>query len=368
MIVLLHGADSLAIRRRIRELKDEADGGTGMLTTNLVELDGQAVKPEEILAGAMTPPFLSPSRLVIVDGLLDRFEPTGGRPPRSIDGFEPLFRPLAEEALPPTTMLVFRDAELTDRNPMYKRLRGLPGVSDERHAELKGEPLIRFIREESAAHGIRFRNGPFRTETPFEEEIRRIGDPATLLATITLVQDPPESNQWHSDTGVIAGEIEKLALYAMGREVTVDDVFRVCSGRRHANNFALGDAVLDGNLKTALDALQMLIADGAEAMGLITMLAGRYRQLAQVVDLLDRGATPEEIGASMGRAGQFAGLRNNLIRRARLVGAAGLPAAFAAIVDCDRMIKSGEVRERDGLPVELLVITLARLSGNAGRG
>ncbi len=372
MIVLLHGADSLAIRRRVQELKQEADGGSGMLTTNLVELDGQAVKPEEILAGAMTPPFLSPKRLVIVDGLLDRFEPKGGRPPRSVDSFKPLFDTIAQESLPPTTILVFRDAELSERangNPMLKRLKGLPGVKEERHLELKGEELIRFIREEAAAHGIRFRNGPFKIESPFEEEIRRIGDPATLIATLMQIEDPPDSGRWHADTSVIVAEIEKLALYTMGREAGVDEVYRICSGRRHANSFALADAVMDGNLKVALDVLEMLVADGAESMALIGMFASRYRQLAQVVELVERGANPEEIGAAMGNAGKFQGLRNNMIRRARLVGAPGLRAAFEAIVDCDRTIKAGEVRDRDGdgLPIELLILNLTRLSATPRR-
>ncbi len=367
MIVLLHGADNMAIRRRIHELKEEADGGSGMLTTNLVELDGHALKPEEILAGAMTPPFLSPKRLVIVDGLLDRFEPKGGRPPRGVEGFEPLFRTIAQEALPPTTILVFRDAELSERlpgNPMLKRLKGLPGVQEERHHELKGEELTRFIREEAAARGVRFRNGPFKTEAPFEDEIRRLGDPAALVAILMQVEDQPDSLSWHSDTIAIASELDKLALYTMGRETGVDDVYRICSGRRHANSFALADAVMDGNLKIALDAMEMMVRDGAEVQPLIGMFAGRYRQLAQVIELVERGARPEEIGAAMGRPGQFPRIRDAMIRRARLVGTGGLRAAFEAIVDCDRTIKVGEVSDRDGLPLELLVLALTKISAH----
>ena len=53
-----------------------------------------------------------------------------------------------------------------------------------------------------------------------------------------------------------------------------------------------------------------------------------------------------------------------MIRRARLVGTGGLRAAFEAIVDCDRTIKAGEVSDRDGLPLELLVLALTKISAH----
>ena len=58
MILFLRGVDQIAIRRRMQQLRDEADGGSGMLSTNLTVLDGREAKPGEILGAALTPPFL----------------------------------------------------------------------------------------------------------------------------------------------------------------------------------------------------------------------------------------------------------------------------------------------------------------------
>jgi DNA polymerase III delta subunit len=361
MILLLRGVDDMAIRRRLREIKDAADGGSGMIATNLVQLEGRDVRAEDILAHAMTPPFLAPKRLIIVDAFLDRWQPRGDqRQPRSIEPFAPLFAAI-QGAFPPTTDLVLRGGEVGDRNSMLKRLKELPGVADEVHAELKGEPLLRYIREEAAARGVRFRNGPFRKQDPLDDELRKIGDPAALLAATIHVE--AGENEWRSDTIGLTNELDKLALYSMGREVTVDDVYELCTGARHAGNFALADAIMDGNLRRALDTLRLLHDDGVEPQLIIGGLAARYRQLAGTAELVDEGAPTEEIAKAMGRPGEFPRIRDDAIRRARRIRPAGVRASLATIVDLDRQTKMGEIDHE--LALELMVIRLARIG--AGR-
>ena len=164
---------------------------------------------------------------------------------------------------------------------------------------------------------------------------------------------------WRSDTVGLTNELDKLALYSMGREVTVDDVYTLCTGARHATNFNLADATMDGNVKRALDVLSLLRNDGIAAQAIIGALAGRYRALAPVVEGVESGAAVEEIAKSMGRPGQFPNLRDAAIRRARRLGMVGIRQALAVIVDLDRQNKSGEMD--DELALELTVIRLARV-------
>ena len=359
MILLLRGADDMAIRRRLDELKAEADGGSGMLATNFVRLTGRDVKPQDILAHAMTPPFLAPKRLIVVDDFLDRFETRGEEPKsaRGIDSFNPLFTAIAD-GIPDSSVIVLGGGDIGPANAMLKRLKELPGVEDAAYAELKGEPLTRYIREEAAARGIRFRNGPFRTQDPVDDELRKIGDPVALLAA--TIQVEVGDDKWHADTVGLMNELDKLAVYSMGHDVTVDDIYLLCTGARHANNFNLADAIMDGNLKRAIDTLKLLMDDNTERQMIIGALAGRYRALAPVIELVNEGAPADEIGKAMGRPGNFPRLRDDAIRRARRLGMPGLVAALSVIVELDRQNKSGEVD--DELALELMVIRLARLS------
>ena len=117
---------------------------------------------------------------------------------------------------------------------------------------------------------------------------------------------------------------------------------------------------MDGNLKRAMDTLKLLMDDNTERQMIIGALAGRYRALAPVIELVNEGAPADEIGKAMGRAGNFPRLRDDAIRRARRLGMPGLVAALSVIVELDRQNKSGEVD--DELALELMVIRLARLS------
>jgi DNA polymerase-3 subunit delta len=295
------------MRRRLQELKDEADGGTGMLMGNLTGIDGRDAKPADVLGPAMSVPFLAARRLVVVDNLLDRYEYNPEqRQQRSLAPWDPLFGAL-EGGIPESTILVFTGPGVSKRNPMIERLKKIPGVLDEEYPELKGEPLSRYIRDEASARGIRFRNGPSKQRHSGNDEWEHAGlhdrngpptDPVELLKALL-----------QGDTLGLANELDKLALYTMGRDVTVDDVYEVSAGGRAFDSFAFTDAVMDGKLQVALHVMARLRDDGMEDAGLLAILLGAYRRLAPVVDLVEQGASPEEIGAAMGAAGRYPNLR-----------------------------------------------------------
>ncbi|MCC6388034.1 MAG: hypothetical protein IT302_11710 [Dehalococcoidia bacterium] len=356
MIILLYGADQLAIDRRMRQLRDEADGGTGMLATNLTVFDGRDARPAEIAGAAMSPPFLSPQRLVVVDHIFSRFESNPGegrRAGRSLDAVAPLLTAI-ERGLPPTTVLVFKAARVAPSNPLLAALKKLPGVSIEEQPELKNEALTRYIRDEANARGLRFRSGPPRTAHPSSQEWDRATaqDPVTLIGILT-----------GGETLAIANELDKLALYTMGRDATIDDVYELCSGQREFTAFALTDAVMDGRLLDALSVLEALRSQGESTPSLLALLMAAYRRLGPVIDLREQGVSPDEIGKATGLKWQ--GLRDAAIRRADGLGQAGLAAAFAALVEADRRQKLGEID--DDLALEVAIGKLASAAAAAAK-
>lgn len=351
VILVLFGPDELAMRRRLQQLREEADGGTGMIATNVALIEGRTAKPDEILGPAMAAPFLSPKRLVVVEGFLDRFEPQGGGRPsrRGIETFGGMLDTL-RGGIPETTLLVFTGTKVDPkRNPMLEELRGIPGVQVEPFAELSRADLLRFIREEARVHGVRFRQGPSTRPLDPGDEWQRPPetDPAQLLA-----------NLYPGDTYRLSNELQKLALYTLGREATVDDVDALCGGARESKVWDFIDGVMDGDTAKALTALEFLRSRGESTQGLFAQLAASLRTSATVLDLLDDGASEEEIGQAIRRP--WPGLRRQAIARARRLGAGGVRAAYEALVEADRSTKLGNVDE--DLAVEILVSRLASLA------
>ena len=374
MIVLLRGNDLVGVRRRLQQLRDEADGGTGMLVTNLTVLEGRVARPEEILGPVMTPPFLAPRRMVLVEGFLDRFarreakanepltdgasdhedEATADAPvaikpdePRGLPAFEPLIDVITAGNLPESTLLIFTGAG-TGKNAFAEKIAAAPGVSDEVLQSPTKDALLRYIRDEGALRGLRFRSGG---RAPASDVPYGQGDPVALLAEIT-----------QGDTMRIVNELDKLALYAMGKEATAEMVGRICSGERESNVFKFGDALMDGKTADALLRLEELRAGSDSSQGLIGLLAQRYRQLAVVAELVELRAPDEEIGKAMGAAGKYEGLRKAAVNRARRIGSSGARDAMAAVVETDRRIKLGELD--DEVAMELLVLRLAELAAS----
>jgi DNA polymerase III delta subunit len=365
VIVLLYGGNELAIQGRLAELREIADGGTGMLDSNLNAIDGRDAKPADIIGPVMAVPFLSAKRMVLVEHLLERYEPRDGTRggTRSLGPMEPLIATL-EAGIPDSTLLVFlglpissgaKSRAVSSKNPLVARLIKVPGVSNEEMPELKGEDLLRAIRAEAASRGVRFVAGKPAARLHPGELMPEESDPAMLIA-----------NLLQSDMLSIASELDKLALYAAGDDTTVVEVNRVCAGARVSDEFKFSDAVMDGQLGNALESLARLKRDGSNLQGLLGLLQTGYRRSANIIDLLEDRATPEEIGKSMGPAGRWPNLRDKAIRRARGLGRDGLRDAYGALVHYERTFKQGEIDEEVGF--EVLIARLCALAAPARAG
>lgn len=322
MILLLFGSDPLAIRRRLRELREEAGDASGMLASNITTFEARDLKPGELLAAARAAPFLGERRIVEVDGLLDRFEGDRRSSTPSIKPLDPLFDGLAE-GLPESTMLIFKGGAINAaRNPVATRLKKLPGTVFEEHKGPDARDLTRFVENEASARGLAFERGASRA----------------LAERLT------------GDTIAMAAEIDKLALYAMGRRATVADVEAVVSSDPESRIFDFTDAVLDGDAVRAYRSARILLRGSETIDSIIAMLVPALRTVAEVVDMLDEGRTPEEIGVAIKRD-RYPRLRDQAIKRGRRLGFDGIRNAYAVVAGVDRARKRGELDEDAALDV-----------------
>ena len=78
MLFILAGADDFSINEELARIKKSL-GNSSLLDTNTTLLEGQQLTPGQLQEVCMAMPFLAPKRLIIVHGLLERFQPRQGR-------------------------------------------------------------------------------------------------------------------------------------------------------------------------------------------------------------------------------------------------------------------------------------------------
>src|SRR5262245_15553235 len=97
-----------------------------------------------------------------------------------------------------------------------------------------------------------------------------------------------------TDVQTLSNELEKLAsAAATSGRITLDLVDELIGRSRELSNFELGDHLLAGNRKKALETLHRLLEDGAEPVMLVGLIAGNYHRLALGKHLFARGGREE---------------------------------------------------------------------------
>jgi DNA polymerase III delta subunit len=134
---------------------------------------------------------------------------------------------------------------------------------------------------------------------------------------------------------IAVGELEKLALYALDRPITPEDVRALVSEAVPGSIWAFVDAVgmRQGAKATAL--LERLLPDTPEPV-LLAVLHRRIRELAEVQDRLAGGEAPGSLVRSM-RLVPFRA--EMLARQANQWSADALDAALDGLVDLDATVK-----------------------------
>lgn len=337
MLHIFYGRDDFSQQEALNALKQRIDSDD-LLASNTTLVDGRAVTPGELLALCQTVPFLSAHRLIIVEGLLGRFEPTAGRGRRgrrqgTRENLAP-WRALADglAAMPESTSLVLRDGDVQAKNPLLSLLQPLAEVREFRPLDRRDVPG--WIVQRSRQSGLTIA-------------------PRAVALLSSLVGN---------DLWTLSNELDKLAAYADGRQVEEEDVRALVSSIREANVFAMADALTEGHTEDAAGLIRRLLEEGDSPQRLLAVIARHYRHLIVAKDLLAGRLPPPQIGARLGVPG-FA--LERILRQVPRYSMARLKAAMGRILEADLSIKRGLCDEETAL--HLLVQDLGRLAHVARR-
>jgi DNA polymerase-3 subunit delta len=331
LIVLrvLIGEDDFSLRQALEDIKKSIGDPTSLLP-NTILLDGRTVPPEQLRNACETVPFLADKRLVVVEGLLERFEPKkNGRKkaPRQSGQAEEIkkFVDIAR-AVPPFTELVVIGGGVKAANPLLRELLAVGKI--EFFPLLKQAQLDRWL----------------------ERRVKAAGGSISAPALVTLVRFVG------NDLWTMANEIDKLVLYVAGRRIEEADVKAVVSYAREESVFTLVDAVLESRGGLAQETLQQLLRAGAEPVYLLTMIARQARIIFLVREMRARGQSRNEIQARLGLKSDF------LVRKAweqsERYSPARLRELYHRLLETDVSIKTGRL---DGeVALDILVAELGQ--------
>jgi DNA polymerase-3 subunit delta len=331
MLYILYGQDGFSRNQAVGKIKAGL-GDRETVAASTISLEGRHLTFGELRNKCGAAPFLSSHRLVIVEGLLGRFDAKQGksrsRKGKSGNGLEEWegFDSYIER-MPGTTVLMLVDEEVKGSNPLLKRISSL--------AEVRAFPLLRgkdlkvWIRQRAKEEG---------------------GD--ITPQAVNLLAELIGGDLWAMD-----GEIRKLLLYSRERPVSEDDVRQLVSCVQEANIFALVDAVTEGRTELAQRILHRLYDEGVAPTYVLAMITRQFRLIAQARDL-GKGLSRLQIQDRLGLKSSYA--LDRTLSQAKLYDFGRVKRAYDKLLVTDLAIKTGQYSDK--LALELLVTELACLN------
>ncbi|HYJ88563.1 MAG TPA: DNA polymerase III subunit delta [Pyrinomonadaceae bacterium] len=157
----------------------------------------------------------------------------------------------------------------------------------------------------------------------------------------------------------LSSEVDKLAAAALEtKQITTQMVDQLIGRSRELSNFDLGDQLIAGDRRRALETLHRLLEDDVAPVMLLGLIAGNYHRLAVAKELLNRGRRDEVYRLIYGPPSKRDAFMNTLQRS----DASKISRGIKLIADADLAIKTsqgGGGPKGAKLQLEMLVVQLS---------
>ncbi len=332
LIYIFHGDDDFQRAEQIKALR-AGMGDPQFAELNTTTLDGRALSLGELRHHADAIPFLSDKRLVLVEGMLARFDPRRKASDEGEDGEEELNPELKQQLLeylpnvPPTTQLVFVESKKLAANNAALKF----AEKDKKHAQVK---LFAAPPADQLSDWV-------------IDRIEQKGGAIDFSAANDLAL------AIGSDLRALDNEIEKLIVFKNGEPIRRDDVRMLVASAQESNIFELVDALGQKKTQRALELLHEQLRHNANEFYLLTMITRQYRLLLQVRDLSTRGMQTDVIQKQLGL---HPFVTRKIADQARNYSVAQLEGVMNKLLEVDVSLKTSRLEPT--LALDLLVIDL----------
>ena len=334
MFYIIYGDDNYRCHEALSGIKAQL-GGEDLNQINTTVLNGKKLSARELSEVCDAVPFLSSSRLVIVEGLLKRFQ-AGEKQSRSNGNGDDNGQTLKEwqvmadyiKGMPKTTTLVLFESDMDPKagNPLLKALSPLADKVFQLN-EMKGKELTAWIKDCTVKNKGRI-----------------------SASAVSLLADYIGGDLW-----LLTGELNKLITYCGDREISDKDVREITSFAREDNIFALVDSILDGRTKEAQIMLHRMLGYGTAAQQILVMIE---RQLSIILRLKDMGpnVNQQKMKERLGLHPRYP--LEKTLRQSKAFPLPRLRKAFHCLLDTDIAIKTGKYE--DDLALDLMILELCK--------
>lgn len=148
-------------------------------------------------------------------------------------------------------------------------------------------------------------------------------------------------------------ELEKLLLYAAGRQITVPDVDALVVSAKKYTVWKLADAFAAGDRGSAMTFLDSLLREGEQPAGIVGALSWMYRKLVEAREL-PAGTNQYSAARDLGMRPETAAIA---LEQARKIPREQLLTGIAILAEADSALKSGAPNPRATLEFVLARLT-----------
>lgn len=333
MYYILHGEDELSRTEQLYQLRAKM-GDAQFADLNTAKFDAK-VSLGEIKHACDAVPFLADKRLIIVEGLLARFDPRRAKgEDAGEDAPEESNADLAKQLkeyltqLPESARLVFVESKsLAKNNPILKQAESDKGAFVKEYSAPDVKNLPRWIQTRVKSKGAEIEPGAV------SELAAHIGNDLRLLDN----------------------EIEKLMTYRGNAPIRAEDVRMLVASVSEANIFDLVDAIGRRETNKALKLLHAHINQNAAPQYLLTMIVRQFRLLLQMRDLAARGVP---LAAAREQLRMHPFVAEKTWNQALNFSLPQLEAIYQRLLDTDLAMKTS--RSEPVVALDVLIVELTR--------
>ncbi len=320
-IFLFYGEDSFSSSQKILLWKKEFIKKFG--DDSIETIDGKSLNPSEFSTNIEAIPFLSEKRLIIVNDFLEK-----GKTDNQKQVADNLSKATDQ------CIILFHENKAPDkRTVLFKRISKLGKIEEFR--TLTPPEVSKWITERAKKENIKIDFG-----------------------TINYLSEHCGPSLW-----TISSELEKLKIYASGKEISKEMIDEVATQSLSSSIFKLTDSVAQKNVKESLKTFGILNESGEDLMMIFFMLVRHFRILLQVHEMLSKGEKPFSITKKL-RQHPFVIQKTS--NQSKNFNQRKLEEIYRMLLDIDIKVKTGKIKsygannKEFALAIEQLIINCCK--------